>query len=136
ELRRRPDRATLRTGARPAARPRGTGSPRPPAGRADGRCHSFQPVPAGRLHELPPAPVIAALVVLAGVGDGDVGDGARQLQAVVLEGARRAPQAHFVIIRMLPRDRPAARLVGVVPVLHVVLLGEPRRPGIPDVVMA
>src|SRR5262249_45815417 len=97
---------------------------------------SLERVPAGRLHELPPAPVVAALVVLAGVGDGHVGDGARQRQAVVLERARGAPQAHLVVIRMLPRDRPAAGLVGVVPVLHVVLLGESRRPGISDVVMA
>src|SRR5439155_3371401 len=81
--------------------------------------HSSELVPARCFHELAPAPIEAALVVLARVGHGHVGDRARQRQAMVLEGARRAAQAHLVVIRMLVRDGAAAGLVSVVPVLHV-----------------
>src|SRR5207247_11224422 len=87
-------------------------------------------------HGRAPAPGEAALVALAGVGLRHVADRARELEPVVLERARGAPEPHLVVVGILPGDGPAARLVGVVPVLHVVLLGEPGRTGIADVVVA
>src|SRR5262245_23687254 len=55
---------------------------------------------------------------------------------MVLEGAGRPAEAHLVVVGILACDGASARGVRVVPVLHVVLLGEPRRAGVADVVLA
>src|SRR5438132_12984239 len=45
-------------------------------------------------------------------------------------------EALLVAVGMAPRDRAAAGGMGVVPVLHVVLLGQPGGPRIADVIVA
>src|SRR6185369_2375703 len=92
-------------------------------------------LPASGLHELAPARVEAALVVLARRTGHDA-DPAGELEAVVLEAVRRAAQAHLVVVGILAGDGAAAGGVRVVPVLHVVLLGQARRARVADVVVA
>src|SRR5207245_1793429 len=79
---------------------------------------------------------VASLVWPAGVGLCHVADRARQREPVIFEAACATAQAHLVVVRILARDGAAARLVGVIPVLHVVLLGQPGRTRVADVVMA
>src|SRR5256712_6379556 len=71
------------------------------------------------IHVRCPALVEAALVLL---GD-PIGEHPR---AVV--GSIVLPEAHLVVVGVAPRDDPLAGERGVVPVLHVVLLGHPGRP--------
>src|SRR5262245_58785356 len=78
-------------------------------------------LPALGFHELLPAAVEAALVLLARAGLGHIADQARELEAVVLEVGDLAPPTHLVVVRVSPRDGASARGVRVVPVLHVVL---------------
>src|SRR5215813_837552 len=79
--------------------------------------------PALRFHQLAPPRVEATLVVLA-CGVRHDADQAGQPEAVILELARGAAEPHLVVVRMLARDSAAAGRVRVVPVLHVILLGE------------
>src|SRR5262249_59388116 len=124
--------ATPRTAARRGAPLHGRGiarsRPAVAAGRASRarRSRSEDLLPASRLHELTPAGVEATLIVLAGIGERDVGDRARQREAVVLERARRPAEPHLVVVGMLPRDGAAARRRGVSPVTQVALAGCPR----------
>src|SRR4030095_8678552 len=116
------------------------GAPRSPPGAAGGRervtrSPGPQILPASGFHELAPARVEAALVVLARRTGHDA-DPAGELEAVVLEAVRRAAQAHLVVVGILAGDGAAAGRVCVVPVLHVVLLGQARRARIADVVVA
>src|SRR2546426_7355893 len=99
-------------------------------GRRTRRSRRVQLRPALGAHELAPAPVEAALVALAGIGLRHVADGARELEPVVLERARGAAESHLVAVGILAGAGATAPPCGVVPVLHVVLLGEPRRAGV------
>src|SRR3989441_1915342 len=87
------------------------------------------PVPGIRarsIHVRGPALVEAALVLLGN----SIGEHPR---AVV--GSIVLPEAHLVVVGVAPRDDPLAGERGVVPILHVVLLGHPGRPRIAQVIV-
>src|SRR5438477_8523651 len=75
-------------------------------------------VPAVRFHELQPAAEPAALGALAEYVGGLAGDG-----GVEDAGLER----HLVVVGIAASDHALARVRGVVPVLHVVLLGHADR---------
>src|SRR5262249_58717763 len=91
--------------------------------------------PARRLHELAPAPIEAALVVLARRARDHLVDGAGQRESVILEAARLATEPHLVVVGVAAGDGGAARGWGVVSVFHVVLLGPTPPPPVADVIM-
>src|SRR5437763_919124 len=95
-----------------------------------------QLVPAVGFHELGPAAVEVAHRFLARLGFCDVDHPAREAQPLPFEVLLGSAEPHLVGIRIASGDGPAARLVGVGPVLHVVLLGHPRRAGIADIIVA
>ncbi len=74
--------------------------------------------------------------MLARFGVGDVHHRAGDAQPLPFEILDLEPLPLLVAVGMTPRDHPAARGMGVVPVFHVVLLGQPAGPGIADVVVA
>src|SRR3954447_23427869 len=92
--------------------------------------------PAGGFHELGPAAVEVAHRLLARLGFCDVDHPAWKAQPLPFEILLGGAEPRLIGIRIAPGNGPAARLVRVVPVLHVVLLGHPRRTGVADVIIA
>src|SRR2546428_12320974 len=77
------------------------------------------------IHVRGPALVEATLVLL---GD-SIGEHPRAVVGPIV-----LPEAHLVVVGVAPRDDPLAGERGVVPVLHVVLLGHPGRSRIAEVI--
>src|SRR5580700_8513884 len=74
--------------------------------------------------------------MLAGFGLGDVHHRPWNMKPLPFVSLGLEAETLLIAVRIAPRDRAAAGGMGVVPVLHVVLLGHAGRPGIADVVVA
>src|SRR5260370_4102894 len=93
-------------------------------------------MPAVGFHELGPAPVEVAQIVLAGFCLADVHDRPGNTQPLPFIFLGLEAETLLVAVGVAPRDRPAAGGMRVVPVFHVVLLGHAGGAGIADVVIA